>query len=105
MERKSAFAEVAGVVGTLLRQERSVESRSTDSRATNEAAFNRVGIASVTARNMRSRVVTAETMTPVNSRFDLNFEHRVVRSDYHVEGSLRRFEVLAGVSNWALEYM
>ena len=102
-ERKSALAEV---VGTLLRNERAAEARAAaESRATTEARFERVGVALINARNMRSRLIAAETVAPLAAHFDLVFEYHVLSSDYHAEGYLRRFEVLAGVSNWTMEYM
>ncbi|KAI6214911.1 hypothetical protein M3Y94_00323800 [Aphelenchoides besseyi] len=99
-EKRNAFAEV---VGTLLRNDRHGVRR--QEYRTSEPRFERVGVAVINSSNMRSRYISAETVQYVAPRFEVNFEHQLVESDYFVEGYLRRFELLAGVGNWSMEYM
>lgn len=88
-------------VGTLLRGEkqRTLDLRFADSQ------FQRIGIATINHKNMGQRHVQAETSEPLAPRFDVIFDHHVMESPHHLEGYLRRFETVAGVGNWAMEYM
>jgi hypothetical protein len=67
--------------------------------------FQRIGLATINHENMGMRNIQAQTTEPLAPRFDVIFDHHVMESTHHLEGYLRRFETVAGVGNWAMEYM
>jgi hypothetical protein len=69
-----------------------------------EPEFVRIGVAKINNKNMRSRFIAADAMEQLSPRFDVIFEHRLVESAHSTEGYLRRYEVVAGVGNWNMEF-
>lgn len=90
-------------VGTLLRGDK--QSRQSDPYADDSPQFMNVGTAVINDKNMRQKHFTAETSNVLAPRFDIKFKYHISESSYHLEGYLRRFETVAGVGNWAMEYM
>lgn len=70
-----------------------------------DSHFKRIGIAIINHANMNLRNIEARTVEPLAPRFDVIYDHHVMESSHRLEGYLRRFETVAGVGNWNMEYM
>ncbi|CAD5223671.1 unnamed protein product [Bursaphelenchus okinawaensis] len=96
-EEKKSF--VAEFMGTLLRG----HAQRNDLKDMN-CAFQRIGTTKLDSTNMRNRHLKTETVPPLGPRIDVSFDFKLMESNQHCEGMVRRHEIIAGVANWANEY-
>ncbi|CAD5220223.1 unnamed protein product [Bursaphelenchus xylophilus] len=95
-EKKSLVAEF---MGTLLRG----HAHRNDLKEM-DCAFTRIGTTKIDSTNMRSRHLKTETVPPLGPRIDLSYDFKLMEASHRCEGFTRRYEIIAGVGNWANEY-